>query len=113
MSLLNTKFSKRGLRVETFIDESGKIITKCFKVNATISFLYKYGDIYTSEVITFDNRRVVSNGILSSNTYTVFVGDGISEYKFKDNFTRGTQNFLSKNNNISIAETFKLKKVDL
>jgi hypothetical protein len=112
MSLLGSVFSKKGLRVETTINENGDIITKSFDVSAQITFIAKYGDIYTSEVITFDGKRIVNNGVLTCHKYQVLDVNKFSIYKFNKNFTKGEQIFLSKENNVSIAETLFLKKLN-
>jgi hypothetical protein len=110
--LLGAKFIKKGLRVETYVDENGEIITKSFEVEAEITFLDKYGHIYTAEVITFDGRRVVNNGVLYCRKYQQVGINFLSTYKFNKNFTKGKQFFLQEENNVSIAETFNLKRVN-
>lgn len=111
MSLLGSTFSKEGLRVETSVDHDGNILTKSFLVKAQIKFLEKNGDIYTSEVITFDGKRIINNGVLYCHKYEVLDVNKLSKYKFNKKFTKGKQIFLSKENNVSIAETLTLKKI--
>ncbi len=44
--LLGAKFLKKGLRVETYVDDSNQIITKTFSVTAEITFIEKFDKIY-------------------------------------------------------------------
>ncbi len=67
---------------------------------------------YTSEVITFDKKRIINNGILDCRKYKVLDVNKLSIYKFNKNFTAGEQLFLSKENNISIAETLELFRIN-
>jgi hypothetical protein len=109
---VGAKFIKKGLRVETYVDENGEIFTKSFEVEAEITFLYKIENIYTAEVITFDGRRIVNNGVLYCRKYQQAGVNFLSTYKFNKNFTKGKQIFLQEENNVSIAETFNLKRVN-
>lgn len=110
--LLGAKFVKEGLRVETYVNDNNEIITKSFDVKATIYFLDKNGQIYTSEVITFDGKRIVNNGVLECQQYKIFDINKLSTYQFNKNFTKGKQTFLSKENNVSIAEILTLKRIN-